>query len=956
MNKATAIQVLLLTLGSFVHHSAFAAKPLATPALYGNAGGIDRGKAARTELEIRELSIDVTAVGALAEVNVDATFGYDDEGFSEGVFEMQLPDGAVVTRYALDVDGAMIDGVLVPRGKARVAFEERVRGGVDPGLAEVTLGNVFTTRVFPVDRGGRRIRLSFVAPIDRAHGLVVPLQSAHTVGAAAVKIRVAQTVASPSVEWPAGFPAPSVADAGRTLEARSSDIALTGSLVVQPHDAVEGLIVSSRSEHFQLRVQPPTTRSSQPATAKRLRIYWDRSLSHQGADRPREVAVLEQLIAALHPAAVDLVAFNSSGARSSAVDAAGVAEAIAGVVYRGATSFDGLDRIDLPRADRCVLFSDGVVTIGARASLPQDCRTDAIVATADADLGYLRRIARETGGTVSALAGRNVEDVVRDLLEPRARVTGVWDEAGEPLQFAELADDLVVGEAPRRGGVIVAHTDARGAPHEQRYRVAARSEAFAGAGALWAAARVAELDSIDGATQVAQNLARRHSVATQGMAFLVLETPDDYVAADIAPPSSYSSEWLEEYRLAKEDAEREQQDERRAHLDELTEQWGELKAWWEAGETASLVEPVVAPQSTTVPSLASVAGGENGESIVASAQRGGFSDSQLEEITVTATRSTRDPTAGAAIQIEVEPWSADRPYLRALDAASAEQFPAALVKQEGKHGNLPAFYVDVANWLYTKGRRSEAIEMLLSALELPTRDEQTSVMVASRLLQWGEADRAVALFAKLHEEYSERPQTLRWLALALAETGRRTDLARAAELLTELVLQPWSEQDDGIAMISLLEANRLMARLPAADRLALLDPQLRGSLDVDLRILLDWSTAATDMDLWVEEPTGELASYQNQDTAIRGQLSNDMTDGYGPEQYLLRRAPRGTYTISVDSYAADRINPNGATAVNATLIRNFGRRTQSAEMIQLELAPDVEDTTVVGTFVVGQSF
>jgi uncharacterized protein YfaP (DUF2135 family) len=106
------------------------------------------------------------------------------------------------------------------------------------------------------------------------------------------------------------------------------------------------------------------------------------------------------------------------------------------------------------------------------------------------------------------------------------------------------------------------------------------------------------------------------------------------------------------------------------------------------------------------------------------------------------------------------------------------------------------------------------------------------------------------------------------------------------------------------------------------------------------------------MDLWVDEPNGERAFYSNPRTAIGGRLSNDITDGYGPEEYLLRRAARGEFRISVNVYETDVINPNGSTVVTARLYRNFGRPGQSEQTLEIELLPDDKGEKRVGTFIV----
>jgi hypothetical protein len=209
----------------------------------------------------------------------------------------------------------------------------------------------------------------------------------------------------------------------------------------------------------------------------------------------------------------------------------------------------------------------------------------------------------------------------------------------------------------------------------------------------------------------------------------------------------------------------------------------------------------------------------------------------------------------------------------------------------------------------------------------------------------------------------ERPQPRRNLALALvdrAEHGgepaaeRRRDYSRALGLLNDIVVAPWSTNFNGIEVISLMEANRIIPKLKALGVGKVpLDPRLIALLDVDVRVTLEWNTDGTDMDLWVDEPTGERAIYNNPKTEIGGRLSNDMTNGYGPEEYLLHRAPDGTYTVRVNAYRVDSLNPNGATMVRVHVFRNYGRADEQVQSLELELKGTGEDQNhVVGTIAV----
>jgi hypothetical protein len=183
-------------------------------------------------------------------------------------------------------------------------------------------------------------------------------------------------------------------------------------------------------------------------------------------------------------------------------------------------------------------------------------------------------------------------------------------------------------------------------------------------------------------------------------------------------------------------------------------------------------------------------------------------------------------------------------------------------------------------------------------------------------------------------------------------TASKADLSRARDLLTEVIMTPWPNAYDGIELIALMDVNALAPTLKRNGVAMKLDRRLIAPLDVDLRVVIEWNTAATDMDLWLDEPTGERAIYNHPKTTIGGRLSNDMTNGYGPEEYLLRRAPEGHYQIRVNAYARDQLNPNGATTVTAHLFRDFGRRGQREETMDLELRPGQEGELLVGQFVV----
>ena len=63
-----------------------------------------------------------------------------------------------------------------------------------------------------------------------------------------------------------------------------------------------------------------------------------------------------------------------------------------------------------------------------------------------------------------------------------------------------------------------------------------------------------------------------------------------------------------------------------------------------------------------------------------------------------------------------------------------------------------------------------------------------------------------------------------------------------------------------------------------------------------------------------------------------------MTDGYGPEEYVIRQAPIGEYVVQINGYDADRLNPNGNGRVMVRLIRDVARPAMKQTLLDADIA------------------
>jgi tetratricopeptide (TPR) repeat protein len=948
------------------------------PELLARESGIEDQAARSHALRLGQLDLHVDVTGGLADVTLLARFENPSSDTLEGDFSFDLPPGAVVTGYALDVGEHMIDGVLVDTLKAERAYETQVRQGIDPGIAKVSRANRFSTRVFPIpDNGSRTIRLEFSAPLHAVHGLLLPLETGEPVGKVLLSVRAVAVKGTPHLTLPNNLEPhwESRSDAW-TARATLHAVPLQGAFAItaQPRHPATATRHHNGKRTVHIVDSAPRARSVR-SLGNRLRVYWDRSLSRRDQALAAELALLARYIDRVAPASIDLVVFNSSGATVDRVAAADVDARLREVLYRGATSYAVLEKLAAPDADVCLVFTDGVATIDARPRFSPGCETFVITTAADADPGFLRRLAGGVAESVLHLGARDESEALRRLMGGAPRVVKVMNEDGRELPHATLESAgngwSIITEAPATGAVVLRIAGLRGSIVEKRYEPSgARSSPFDAGGALWARDRAAQLASEDDSREEFLGFARRFSIAGQGLSFLVLEEPGDYVAADIEPPASYPSEGREEYRRIKAESDEEKRAARDERLAEVRAEWEAVVGWWNTRFDPQAPRKMPREEKAMLRALAAAPSVAR-EDVVDSIQAediGSFPAANVAEslsrIVVTGTRAAGPGSIDVhrSIDVQLAEWSPSRTYLQALDAASPADLARVLAEQERLHGMLPAFYFDVAEWFHRRGRMDEAVELLLSALELPIANEETALMVADRLMRYRHADRAIWLHELAVAQTDYLPQPRRSLALALARRAElavqdgdrgqaRADLQRAVRLLNDVVITPWEADYDGIEVVSLMEANALLPRLAAlggAD--PPLDERLRALLDVDLRVVVEWNTNATDMDLHIDEPNGEEAFYSNPMTAIGGRMSNDMTQGYGPEEYLLRRAATGKYRVRVHGFARDAINPNGSTIITARLFRDFGRPAQREQTMEIELRADDEGDTLIGTF------
>jgi len=914
-------------------------------------------------MELREMEVRARIVGLHVETIATMTFFNPNHRVLEGDLQFPLPDGAVVTGYALDINGQMVDGVVVKKEKARVAFETEVRRGIDPGIVEHVAGNVYRTRIYPLPaNGSRKIRLRYVAELPANQNgdaaCFLPMPIGETVARLAIRVEVSQGLVKPEI---GGF---------GNLRFQSFDnlwVAATELRDAKPGDdiwvalpklppQVVALERASDGEvYFAINdLYAATARTTEPP--RKLGIAWDASGSRYGEHRQKEIATLKKLGAEF----VVLVFRDQPEEIRPLADP----DSLKDIAYDGGTDLAAAaEVIRKSNVKNWLLFTDGLDTLSDKLPDFGDKNVTAVVNQTVAHRELLRQVCAHLVDLQRLDADAAATAIVRPSVRlTRIHGTGISDVQG----IGATADGRVSihGKLTADNAELtLEYSDGHRSPPVKLHKKNATDGTLLAS--VWAAKRVNQLAvRADANEDELLALGRRFGIVSPATSLIVLENLDQYLRHDIEPPASLPDlrrQWNErKATMAKEEKQKQA-----GKLDRIVALWKERVAWWEhgynvppdfkykAGPGAHDPHPLVegAGGMTGGAARRMFAFGGNAAPVEQRRQAMDGADRQRgASPTIASTAPPSPPGTEAALltgepenlkkvmesrgeaTITVKAWDPAMPYLAALKAAAKTERYKVYLEQRQKFAASPAFFVDCAEFFLREGDNLIGIRVLTNLAELKMEEASLLRVLAWRLQQAGEIDRAIVILRKIQKLRPEEPQSHRDLALALAEAGKTTE---AVELLVKVVMGEWQRFEE-IELIALEELNALLARTGAAPP-ASLDPRLVKNLDVDVRIVMSWDADLTDVDLHVVEPSGEEAAYNHNRTTIGGLVSKDFTQGYGPEEYLVRRAIPGPYKIFAHYYGSRQQTVIGPCTITATVFTDFGRPNQKKQVLTLRL-------------------
>lgn len=127
---------------------------------------------ARFPLSIQRLQVRTRIEDDLAITTVEETFFNPADSTLEGIFRVRLPEGAILSRFAIDRRGRLIDGYVKERETAQRQYQAQVYEGSthDPALLEWDAPGSFKARLYPLPPGSSRRVLYTYSEWLQPHG------------------------------------------------------------------------------------------------------------------------------------------------------------------------------------------------------------------------------------------------------------------------------------------------------------------------------------------------------------------------------------------------------------------------------------------------------------------------------------------------------------------------------------------------------------------------------------------------------------------------------------------------------------------------------------------------------------------------------------------------------------------------------------------------------------------
>lgn len=885
---------------------------------------------------LQEAKIDTQILGNLATTTAIYTFYNPSNRILEGNLTIPLPEGVSISGYALDINGKLRDAVPVPKERAKEVFESLEKRNIDPGIIEKVAGNNFRTRIYPIPvQGSRTIKITYHQELKNFASdylYFLSFANAFSIPKFNLKVLINESLITPKItENPDGsfvFQKQGnqwVAEISKENFTPNESLKITipktnqsSNVLLQKASGEKFYFAASVSMDFPVKEKPKS---------QKIAIIWDNSFSGSKRNLEKELDFLNAYFFSNKDVSVTFVLLNNILEKAEEFTVSGgnwsvLKNRIVNLKYDGGTDFGTLKEV--PGIEEYLLFSDGISSFGD-LTLKFKNPLNSIVSTPTSDFNLLKLLASQSGGNFINLNELDTPSALKAYNKLPVKFLGFKEKTTVQELFPNVG--TVVNEPVNIFGISspnVGKLTALFSVGDKKYEVpvdfntAVQVDKWPIA-QFWAQRKIndLELNSTQNRDEI-KNMSEQFGVVSKNTSLIVLDDIHDYVRFGITPPQ----ELLSEYNKIVSQNKREILEKRKNLLSKSFDITRELITWWNTE-----FKPAEKKQYPTI-SNQSVRENQLEESAVYSSQK-----VSTESITVSANIASIKPK-GKITLVDVE---SNEEYMRDFQALqSSELIYQKYLENRPKYEKQVTYYFDVSKLLFKKGDKALSLKVLSTLAELDLENEELYKTIYYLLKQRGNYEKELWITQKILEWRPFDPQSHRDYALALIDNKKPQE---ALNVYKSMLYQEYTDEisvrDNGIEEILIMEINNILSQNKNVDA-SKIDDRLKANLPIDIRVVINWNKDNTDIDLWITDPRGEDCSYSHQSTEIGGRLSNDFTQGFGPEQFLLKKAIKGKYKIKTNFFGERQNILSGPSTVMAEVYLYYsdGRQERKIAVFQ----------------------
>ncbi|MBW3521618.1 VIT domain-containing protein [Chryseobacterium sp. NKUCC03_KSP] len=895
---------------------------------------------------LQEAKIDTKILGNLATTTATYTFYNPSNRILEGKLTFPLPEGVSVSGYALDINGKLRNAVPVPKERAKEVFESIERRNVDPGIIEKVEGNNFRTRIYPIpQKGSRTIQITYHQELKNVasdYQYFLSFANATTIPKFNLKVWISETATVPKIlENPDGSFAFQKQGNQWIAEIAKSDFTPNESLKVTiPKNQNSSNVVLQKASgdkfYFAANVGLDLPVKEKPRSQK-IAIIWDNSFSGSKRNRDKELDFLNAYFTDNKNVSVSFSLLNNTFEKTEEFNISQgnwgeLKNKILNLKYDGGTDLGALKEIN--GVEEYLLFSDGISNFGD-LTMKFKKPLNSIASTPTSDFNLLKLLANQSGGNFINLNELDTRSALKTYKKLPVRFLGFKENPNLQELFPNIGSVIsepvnIFGITSGNAGELTAifsvgnekfetPVDFSKAQQLENWQIAQ----------FWAQKKINELElNSTQNRQEIKNISEQFGVVSKNTSLIVLDDINDYVRYKITPPQ----ELLADYQKIVSQNKGRVLEQRKNLLSKAFDKTRELKTWWntEFKPVEKKEYPRISNQSTPVPQAQRNVQIE--EAVVV-----GYSSS-AKEMEASSSDAMVDIIAekpkGKITLVDVE---STEEYMKDFqNLQSTEVIYQKYLENRSKHEKQVSYYFDISKLLFKKGEKALSLKVLSTLAELDLENEELYKTIYYLLKQRGHYDKELWITQKILEWRPFDAQSHRDYALALVDNKKPQE---ALNIYRSLLYQEFTDEismrDNGIEEILIMEINNILKQNKNVDG-SKIDDRLKADLPVDIRVVINWNKDNTDIDLWVTDPKGEDCSYQHKSTAIGGRISNDFTQGFGPEQFLLKKAVKGKYKIKTNFFGERQNILSGPTTVMAEVYLYYsdGRQERKIAVFQ----------------------